>query len=159
MLSVASLLSHELASIRATQSLPEDALRRLDFLFSSDGTLDRALEALDGGVTRVTAVPSGRIAWTVASSLSRRPAAELAAIDLRESGVDAAGFFYVVLLDGPGACTCADWAARVIGGERRVCKHALAAALADALGDARCRARSVSDEELARMLRTAFARE
>lgn len=105
------------------QGLPDNVLRRLDFLLAHDGVLDRALEVLDaGGVTRVVGRPSGRFAWAVAStSLPPRPsAAELAAIDCAATGVSDVGTgtscAYVVLLHGPGACTCVDFAARVLMG-------------------------------------------
>ena len=155
-LSASLLLSHELSGIRVSGALPEATLRRLDLLFSGDGTLDRALELLDGSLTRVAAAPSGRVAWTVASSLSKRPSAELAPLDLRASGVDPVGYYYTVLLDGPGSCTCVDWTTRVLCGDRRACKHALAVAIADALGPQKYRARTVTDEELAKMLRNSF---
>ena len=156
-LSASLLLSHELSGIRASGALPEAALRRLDLLFSGDGTLDRALELLEGSLTRVSGAPSGRAVWTVASSLSKRPSAELVSLDLRASGVDPVGYFYVVLLDGPGSCTCADWTTRVLGGDRRACKHALAVAIADALGPQKYRARAVTDDDLAKLLRNSFA--
>ena len=161
--SLGALLAAELASISASGggALSEPALLRLDALLGGDGVLDRALEALDGGaVTRLRA-PSGRVAWAVASSLSRRPAAEVAAADARASGLGD-NFSYTVLLGGPGACTCADFAARVLAAradfgapQRRACKHLLAAALAAALGRG-ARERAVGEDDLARLLASAF---
>lgn len=163
MLIADSLIAAELSSIRSRGTLTDESLRRLDALLSGDGVLERALEALDGGaVTKLTSAPSGRVAWSITSSLSRRSGAELSGIDFRASGVAPDSYTYTVLLDGPGVCTCADFAARVLGdGEsaaRRVCKHILAAALGDALGAAsRARARALTDEELAKLLLLAFS--
>ena len=158
MLNVDSLLAAELCAIRSRGILTDESLRRLDAFLCGDGILERALEALDGGaVTKITSSPSGRVVWSIASSLSRRTSADLAGIDLHASGLTVDNYSYTVLLDGPGSCTCADFTAHVIiEGEtasRRVCKHILAAALADALGSAsRVRARGLSDEELIKLL-------
>jgi hypothetical protein len=159
MLNADSLLAAEISRIRASGVLNDSSLRRLDFLLSGDGILERALETLDNGaVTKLTGTPSGRIAWSVASSVSRRSAD----IDLTASGVSPDSYAYTIILDGPGACTCADFTGHVLSdgwrAKRRVCKHILAVALADALGSAsRARSRELTDDELAKIIISAYA--
>lgn len=159
MLNGDSLLAAEISRIRASGVLNDSSLRRLDFLLSGDGILERALETLDSGaVTKLTGTPSGRVAWSVASSVSRRSAD----VDLVASGVSPESYAYTIILDGPGACTCADFTGHILSdglrARRRVCKHILAVALADALGSAsRARSREMTDDELTKIVVGGFS--
>jgi hypothetical protein len=54
-----------------TGRIPDDVLQRLDFLFSGDAVLERALEHLDGrDVVRLRA-PSGRSCFLVGSASAK----------------------------------------------------------------------------------------
>ena len=176
-----SLLLEELRRLRVSPPDPAASLSRLDFLLQPHPhLLDCALDALDGGrVCRVSS-PSGRALWHVCSATAGRQfaaafpppqrasapsrAQQLQGIDLAASGLcsasDAGGTgnpAYTVLPEGAGFCTCADFRRRV-GAEAgegcgRFCAHLLAVALCRALqGPPLHRARTVSDEELARLL-------
>jgi hypothetical protein len=51
--------------------MPHRVLQALETAFAGDGVLDVGLAAVDAGaVTRLEAAPSGRVAWTVQSTLA-----------------------------------------------------------------------------------------
>ena len=52
-------------------SLTEDVLRILDFVFSGDGVLDRALEALDNGAVSRLRCPAGQVVYQVQNTAFR----------------------------------------------------------------------------------------
>ena len=184
-----SLLLHELRALQRAARLAgaddrerDEALARLDLLLAagSESLLEEALQLLEGGrVLRVTGRPSGRVFYQVASAaLGARgggggggggggPAAA-ARYDLEASGISAGiegwgAHVYTVLLDGPGLCTCqrfGEQLAAASGG--RLCRHLLAALVADAVAGtpygARARAKEPPDEEASRALMLALCR-
>jgi len=103
-------------------------LRLLDDAFFADGTLEYALHAVDRGCVTRLETPCGRSVFTVASTLSRKPATTHA-FDMAQSGIrDRA--FYVVL---SRSCSCAEYTDRLLSDKLRnhsFCKHLLALHLA-----------------------------
>jgi hypothetical protein len=177
-----SLLLHELNSLALAASRPsndsrEDVLARLDVLLTPGQgqagnafQLEEALNIIENGrVCRVCAHPSGRVTWQVGSMsfTSRRGSNAGGGVDLEASGLTAAldgggsTQAYTVLLDGPGLCTCLSFSEQLpqlagSGGSSRLCRHLLAAHIANAVlgtpSGTRVRQKDIADVDLCRVL-------
>jgi hypothetical protein len=55
-----------------TGRIPDESLRRLDFLLQGDPILERALEHIDSGDVVCLVAPSGRCVYTVASASAKK---------------------------------------------------------------------------------------
>eukprot|EP00051_Salpingoeca_urceolata_P014624 m.186587 g.186587 ORF g.186587 m.186587 type:complete len:153 (-) comp18141_c0_seq4:88-546(-) len=125
--SVQGAVDGVLGRAKATGALTDDDLTVLWTVFRQ--TFHHALDLVDRGkVNRLTAQPSARVLYQVVGSQGK----------------------LYTLLANENFCECPSYTYGVVRGEQLMCKHTLAARVADALS--KCRDRTISDKDFVAML-------